>query len=130
MKCKIRKAVTYPEVLDVYDYCTPELQQKLAASKQAAQAKFDADFNAKRAKLSENEVSAAENDGTDEPKPDSNAAPAPTVAAATSASEPAETASAPMDEEEDDEATALAAALAMSVEGQSCLLYTSPSPRD
>jgi ubiquitin carboxyl-terminal hydrolase 14 len=119
VKCKIRKAVTYPEVLDVYDYCTPELQQKLAASKQAAQAKFDADFNAKRAKLSENEASAAENDGTDESKPDSNAAPAPTAAAATSASEPAETASAPMDEEEDDEATALAAALAMSVEGQS-----------
>lgn len=26
VKCKIMKAVTFPEVLDIYDFCTPRLQ--------------------------------------------------------------------------------------------------------
>lgn len=37
VKCKIMKAVTFPEVLDIYDFCTPHLQVSRQADRQGVE---------------------------------------------------------------------------------------------
>jgi len=33
VKCKIMRPVSFPEVMDVYDFCTPKLQEALKANR-------------------------------------------------------------------------------------------------
>ena len=52
VKAKIMRAVQYPDVMDVYDYCTPALQEVLRANRLADDRRIDEELKAKRAKLS------------------------------------------------------------------------------
>lgn len=44
LKCKILRAVTFPDVLDIYDFCTEELQSKLKVNRVALDNRVTAKF--------------------------------------------------------------------------------------
>ena len=52
VKAKIMRAVTYPDVMDVYDLCTPQIQEALRANRIADDKRLEEEMRIKRAKLS------------------------------------------------------------------------------
>ena len=71
VKCKIMRKVSFPDTLDVYDFCSPALQAALKANRDKEDKKIEEEMASKRAKLSKDgqeeeggsmEVSAAEQD--------------------------------------------------------------------
>ena len=96
VKCKIMRSVTYPDAFDVYEFCSPGLQQALKANRDSEDKILDEQWANKRAKHNDEKVSAAGN--SDTKKDESNAAMA-------------------VDGVDDEDAKALETALALSVQG-------------
>lgn len=119
VKCKIRRAVSFPNTMDVYDLCCERIQNALRANRVARDKKLDGESEAKRAKLESGAAPA--NDGPTDSE---------------TAGEPAETSAevmeAPMEAADDDaeDASALEAALALSLtgDGDSTAASASASP--
>lgn len=69
VKCKVLRKVTYPETLDVYDFCTTELQEALKLNRAEEDKRIETAMAAKRAKMSESsDVSGEKNKATDKEK--------------------------------------------------------------
>lgn len=76
VKCKIMRKVSFPDTLDVYDYCNPALQSALKANRDREDKKIEEEMASKRAKLSNGgekegggaamDVSATEDEDEDE----------------------------------------------------------------
>lgn len=108
VKCKILRAVNYPETLDIYEFCTEEIQRKLRANRDLASKKFEEQLKAKQASGGSGVTASIE--------------PVATVSAAvsTNANETA------MDVE-DEENAALQAALSLSLAGTSAASENGPA---
>lgn len=52
VKAKIMRAVTYPDVMDVYDLCTPQIQEALRTNRIADDKRLEEEMRIKRAKIS------------------------------------------------------------------------------
>eukprot|EP01038_Epipyxis_sp_PR26KG_P005030 gene5030-7019_t len=57
-KCKILRPCSYPEVFDIYDFCTDQLQEKLKHNRIQAEKRFDSELATKRAVVLEGESNA------------------------------------------------------------------------
>lgn len=51
VKCKINRPVTFPETIDVYDFCTEALQSKLKTNREVEDKLNEEYFSAKRSKI-------------------------------------------------------------------------------
>jgi len=98
IKCKIMRAVTFPETMDMYELSTENLQTKLKANRERADKAFEDQLAAKRAKLDEGSSSSSS-----------------ASSSATAPMETVEQTAGPAIDEDDDEAAALQAALQMSM---------------
>ena len=52
-KCKIMRKVSFPDVLDVYDFCNPTLQAALKANRDREDKRIEDEMASKRAKLND-----------------------------------------------------------------------------
>ena len=59
LKCKILRAVSFPDVLDIYDFCTEELQNKLKINRTALDARITAKLALKSAEASGSSASGS-----------------------------------------------------------------------
>ena len=53
VKCKIMRKVSFPDVLDVYDFCNPTLQAALKANRDREDKRIEDEMASKRAKLND-----------------------------------------------------------------------------
>ena len=70
VKCKIRKAVSFPAVFDTYDMCNDSLQTVLKANRIEKSKAMDAEMEAKRAKLSDSQDENKDSGATTVTEPD------------------------------------------------------------
>jgi ubiquitin carboxyl-terminal hydrolase 14 len=115
VKCKIMKPVTFQSTLDLYEFCSKDVQKVLKVHRDRAAAAEEERLNAKATAAQEElKKSGTETAGDEKKKEDGDAAAMDTTTTATAAAD-TET-DAAMEGVDDEEAEALKAALAMSMQ--------------
>jgi ubiquitin carboxyl-terminal hydrolase 14 len=115
VKCKIMRAVTFPETIDMYDLVNDPLQKKLRVNREAAEKAFEASLAAKRAKLDDNGSASS---STSSSSSSSTSSSASASAGSSSDAAPMDTSDStvgPAVDENDEESAALHAAMQMSM---------------
>ena len=122
VKSKILRAVAYPDVIDVYDLCSPQLQARLRENRLADDKRFEGELKAKRTKMEEEfKAATAASEGAEGAAAASaggeQSAKAAMAGGGTRSKEPGSAMDVSLEGLDEDDAAALQAAMAFSITG-------------
>ena len=126
VKSKIMRAVAYPDIIDIYDVCSADVQARLRANRSADDKRIEGEMTAKRAKIAE-ELKAESAEGAMTVDGEAKGEPKAAAVAGGGSSGGDDGMDIALEGLDEDEAAALKAAMAFSVSGDMPPNVFSPS---